>query len=174
MVLHMSGQSKTVAKLSREVSRAAEIRAALQDQGDPQLVLDMIEGETDLHEAAAVIYEETVDDIALAAGLKSMIDTLQERHSRIMRGIETKRNLILMAMERAEVKTIRTPLATLTVGATAPKAVVSDEAQIPAKFWKTADPTLDKAALNEALAAGEEVPGAQLSNGGVKLTIRVK
>lgn len=170
----MSNPAVTVSKLSKEVAKAAEIRAALQEHDDPTLILDMIEGETNLHEAVAVIYEETVEDYSLAAGLEAMIKTMQERLSRITKSIETRRNLILMAMERAEVRTIKTPLATISVSATPEKSVITDEAQIPARFWKAADPTLDKAALSEALRAGEKVPGAQLSNGGVKLTIRPK
>ena len=48
------------------------------------------------------------------------------------------------------------------------------EALIPAKFWKPQDPKLDRAAVAEALKAGETVPGASLSNGGLSLSIRVK
>lgn len=167
-------QSVTIARLSEEIGKAAEIRRALQDQDDPKLVLDMIEGETDLNEAVAVIYQESLDDIALAAGLDAMIKTLSERHSRIIKGIETKRSMILMAMERTGVPTIRTPLATITVRDVAPSAVITDEAQIPAQFWKPQDPKLDKKALTEALKDGAEVPGATLSNGGITLSIRTK
>ncbi len=106
----------TVAKLSAEIAKAAQIKQALQEHDDPKLILDMIEGETDLNEAVAVIYEETVNDIALAAGLEAMVQTCNERRSRIIKGIEMRRNLILMAMDRAGIPTIRTPLATLSVG----------------------------------------------------------
>lgn len=167
-------QSVTIARLSTEIAKAAEIRKALQESDDPKLVLDMIEGETDLNEAVAVIYEETLSDIALAAGLEAMVKTLNERHSRIMKGIETKRSMILMAMDRTGVPTIRTPLATITVRDVAPSATITDEAQIPAQFWKPQEPKLDKKAVTEALKGGATVPGAELSNGGITLSIRTK
>jgi hypothetical protein len=166
--------STTVSKLSSEITKAAEIRKALQEQDDPQLILDMIEGETDLNEAVAVIYEEMVDDIAMAAGIEAFSKTLTERHSRLLKGIETRRGLILMAMDRAGMETIKTPLATITVRDTPKTAVITDEAMIPAQFWKPQDPKLDKKALTDALKDGAEVPGATLSNGGITLSVRTK
>lgn len=170
----MSNPVVTISKLSKEVAKAAEIRAALQEHDDPKLILDMIEGETNLHEAVAVIYEETLDDISLAAGLEAMIRTFQERHSRIIKSIETRRTLILMAMDRAGVSTIRVPTATLSIGKSPARAVITDETQIPARFWKQAEPTLSKGDLTKALKDGEKVAGAELSNGGIQLTIRAR
>jgi hypothetical protein len=166
--------SVTVRKLGAELNRAVEIKRALQEYDDPRLILDMIEGETDLAEACLVVLEETMEDELLLAGTEAMIKTLQERKSRLERSIETRRGIILMAMEKAGLQTIKGPLATLAVRETPPKTVISDEALIPARFWKPSDPKLDRAALAEALKAKEEVPGASLSNGGVSLNIRVR
>lgn len=166
--------SVTVRKLSSELNRAVEIKRALQDYDDPKLILDMIEGETDLAEACCVVLEETMEDETLLAGTESMIKTLQERKSRLERSIESRRGIILMAMEKAGLQTIKGPLATLSVRPTLPKVNISDEALIPSRFWKPSDPKLDKSALKEALDAKETIPGASLSNGGVSLSIRVR
>lgn len=170
-----SRNSFTVRKIGQELSRAVEIRRALADHADdPALILDTIEGETDLAEACCVVLEETMEDETLIAGIKSTIADLEARKSRIERSIETRRNIILMAMEKAQVQTIKSPLATLSVGRVAPKVIVTEEANIPARFWKPSDPTLDRKALKAALDGNEAVPGASLSNGGINLTIRVK
>jgi hypothetical protein len=166
--------SVTVRKLGNELNRAVEIKRALQEHDDPKLILDMIEGETDLAEACLVVLEETMEDETLLAGVVATIKLLQERKSRLERSIETRRGIILMAMEKAGLQTIKGALATLAVRETPPKTVISDEALIPARFWKPSDPKLDRAALAEALKAKEEVPGASLSNGGVSLNIRVR
>lgn len=166
--------SVTVRKIGSELNRAVEIKRALQEHDDPKLILDMIEGETDLAEACCAVLEETLEDEALLAGTDSMIKTLQERKSRLERSIESRRGIILMAMEKAGLQTIKGPLATLAVTVTKPKTIVSDEAVIPSKFWKPSDPKLDRSALSEALKAGEDVPGASLSNGGISLNIRVR
>lgn len=167
-------RSITVQKLGAELNRAVEIKRALAEHDDPKLILDMIEGETDLAEACCVVYGETVEDETLLAGLKATMDELAARKSRIERSIETRRNIILMAMDKAGLGTIKSPLATLSVRDVPPKLQVVDEALIPAAFWKPADPKLDRAAVAEALKGGTPVPGASMSNGGIGLAIRVK
>lgn len=167
-------RSVTVRKIGVELNRAVEIRRMLGEQNDPKLILDMIEGETDLAEACCVVLEETLEDETLLAGLDATIKGLQERKGRIERSIESRRGIILMAMERAGVETIKGPLATLSSRPTPPKTVVSEESSIPARFWKPGDPKLDRAALKAALDAGEVVPGASLSNGGVSLSVRIR
>lgn len=166
--------SVTVRKLGNELNRAVEIKRALQEHDDPKLILDMIEGETDLAETCLVVLEETMEDETLLAGVEVTIKMLQERKSRLERSVETRRGIILMAMEKAGIPTIKGVLATLSVRPTPAKTIVKDEALIPARFFKPSDPKLDRTALGDALKAGETVPGAELSNGGVSLSIRVR
>jgi len=141
---------------------------------DPKLLLDTIEGETNLAEACAFVLEQTHEDEILIEGLDAKIKELQTRKGRMEKSIESRRGIILMAMDKAGLQTIRSPLGTMTARPTPPKATITDEAIIPAKFWKPSDPRLDRAAVAEALKAGEAVPGASLSNGGVQLSIRIK
>lgn len=171
----MPRKSVTVKTLASELNRAVEIRRALAEHADdPQLILDTIEGETDLAEACVVVYEETLEDEILLAGIDATIESLKQRKSRVERSIEARRGIILMAMDKAGLQTIKAPLATLSMRETPPKVQVTEEAKIPSKFWKPSDPTLDRKALAEALKAGEAVEGASLSNGGISLSIRVK
>ncbi len=170
----MPRNSVTVRKIGAELNRAVEIKNALREYDDPKLILDMIEGETNLAEACCVVHEETLEDETLLAGLKATIAELEARKGRMERSIDTRRNIILMAMDKAGLQTIKGPLATLTTRPTPPKTVIGDEAQIPARFWKPGNPTLDRAALKSALDAGEAIPGAGLSNGGLSLSVRVK
>jgi hypothetical protein len=170
----MTGQSITVLKIGDQLNNAVEIRRALREQDDPQLILDMIEGSTELHEAILVVHGEIQEDGILAEGLKAAIEGLQSRLARVEKSIETRRQIILSAMVKAEIGTIKSPTATLSVKETPRKTVISEEAEIPAKFWKPQDPVLDKKALGDALKAGEIVPGATLSNGGITLGVRVK
>lgn len=168
-------KSVTVKAIAAELNRAVEIRRALAEhEDDPQLILDTIEGETDLAEACCVVYEETLEDETLLAGLEATIKTLQERKSRVERSIDTRRNIILMAMDKAGLQTIKGPLATLSMRETPPKVQITDEAKIPSRFWVPADPKLDRKALADALKANQAVEGASLSNGGISLSIRVK
>lgn len=162
-----------VHKAMNEANKAMSVREAI-DSDDPQLILDMIEGETELNEALAALVDLNIEDEILLEGLKAKIDDLGARKSRVEKTIETRRNVMLMALEKAGIPTVKLPTATLSVGKTAQQAVITDESQIPARFWKSQDPKLDKADLASALRSGEIIPGAELSNGGIKLTVRVK
>jgi hypothetical protein len=168
-------RSLTVRKIGTELNRAVEIRLALQEHEDePQLILDMIEGETELAEACVAVLEQIHEDEVLLEGLKAKLGELTTRKGRMEKSIETRRNIILMAMEKAQVPTIRSPLGTLTSKPTPKQAIVTDEAMIPARFWKPSDPKLDRAELASCLRSGEIIPGASLSNGGITLSIRTK
>ncbi len=167
-------RSFTVRKIGLELNHAVEIRKALQEHDDPVLILDTIEGETDLAEACVAVLEECNEDEILIKGLAAHIGDLQTRKGRMEKSVETRRNIILMAMEKAGLGTIRSPLGTMSARPTPKQAIITDEALIPARFWKAQDPKLDKGELSSALRAGETIPGASLSNGGITLSVRVK
>lgn len=164
--------SATVRKIGAELNEAMKLRQMLGEDADPALILDTIEGETNLAEACCVVLEQTVEDEILIDGLAAKIAELQTRKGRMEKSVETRRGIILMAMDKAGLQTIRSPLGTMTARPTAPKATITDEALIPARFFKPQDPKLDRAKLAEALKAGEQVPGASLSNGGLALSVR--
>lgn len=166
--------SATVRAIGTELREAMKLRQMLGEDCDPALLLDTIEGETNLAEACAFVLEQTHEDEILIEGLDAKIKELQTRKGRMEKSVETRRNVILMAMDKGGLQTIRSPLGTMTARPTPPKATITDEALIPARFWKPSDPRLDRAAVAEALKAGEAVPGAALSNGGLTLSIRIK
>lgn len=167
--------SITIRKLGEELARYQELKARLAgDDVDPQTLLDTLEGETELHEACLVVAESVQEHEDLAAALAIRIADLQARKSRLEASAETLRNIILMAMERAGLDTIKGPLATLSKRQVAPSLIVEQDEAIPARFFKASDPKLDRKALKAALDAGEVIPGARLSNGGIGLSIRTK
>lgn len=168
-------RSMQVRKVGKELVRYQQIKAALSVEDlDAQTMLDTLEGETELHEALLVVAESVVEDEAMIDAIGAQIRNMTERKSRIEAAAETKRNIILQAMDRAEIDSIRGPLATLTRSRTKPKVEIIDEAMVPARFWVQPDPRIDKKAVNDAVAAGEIVSGVRQGNGGISLTIRTK
>jgi hypothetical protein len=164
---------KTTRDLAREMEAAKIIRAQLETLAadDEDLARDMIEGETSLVETIAALVAHEGEDKALIAGLSKYEDELDLRKKRIAARIETRRALLGSALEIAGLQKLETPSGTVSLAKVAPRAIVLDEAEIPTRFWKAAAPTLDKKALNDALKAGEEVPGATLSNGSQTIKI---
>lgn len=173
-----------VYRLNKQMEAANALRDALGASSDPEkalfdddcvdheLVRDMIEGETDLHEMIAATVASMDEDSILSDGLKTLLDALKQRQDRIQKRIAVKRAALEQAMVIGELKTLELPTMTLTVRRTPPSLQITDESSIPPEYWKAKDPALDKRAVLAALKDGAAIPGAQLDNGGVALQLR--
>lgn len=182
----------------KESQVVASLRASIAAlDGDDELLVDVIEGQTSLFEAFDMILVRITTDKALADGVDMAIAALETRKARFMARVEHDRALIEQAMSTADLKTVERPAGTLTLSERAPSLVVNDESEIPAMWWKAGKPALDKKGLTAALRAraaeieeaqaldGDEkaaalaaisapIPGVSLSNAAPSLMIRVK
>lgn len=164
----------------RQTEAAKSLLTSLHEQGaddDAELVADAIEGETDLVEAIDAAMAEIDECELLIAGLKAKETEFEARRKTIERRAERVRALIEQAMFATDQKTMKLPTATISLTQRAPGLVVTNEADIPSRFFVEQErpaPKLDKKALAAAIKAGEEVPGATLDNGSVSLSVRRK
>jgi hypothetical protein len=180
----------------KEAQAVAALRESLAavDAEDEALLLDTVEGETSLFEAIDLILERIVGNQAMVDGMKAAEDRLAARRQRYEKRVETDRTLIEQALALAELQKVERPLATLSMSKRTPSLVVLEEADIPADYFKAADPKLDRKALTDALKARAkalddlpeapearaaalaalppEIPGATLSNAAPILTAR--
>lgn len=161
-----------------ETNRALEamkvLRAQISDMadGDEDFIRDTLEGETDLEGLVRTLLASIGEDEAHEAGLKAYLDEMKARKDRFAKRADTKRALIANALEIAGQNKIETDVATVTLSASKPKAIITEEGDIPSDYWKPQAPKLDLTALSAALRDGAEIPGATLSNGGSTITIR--
>lgn len=140
---------------------------------DEEAKHDAIEGETNLIEAISGAIEQLSEFGMLADGIRQREKDLAARRKRLDQRCENIRVAVLLAMGSVDMRRLVLPGATLTVKATAPSVVVTDEAAIPSSYWKRADPTLDKKLLLDVLKNGHAVAGANLSNGSETLQVKV-
>lgn len=151
------------------------IRASLtihhEELDDPDLMMILAEGETSLFEVIDLMLEADMFDDGLIDGLKRQKDTLAVRLHRLQERRDSRRSILEQALSLLGRRSLERPIGTLSLSRRAPGLVVEEEAQIPARFFNLR-PLLNKAALKEALANGEEIAGARLSNGVVTLTLR--
>ena len=140
---------------------------------DEDLRHDMLEGETGLHELVSRALDARADALGMADAIKKRMTDLRERKARYDRRTQALGELIQSLMEIANIRKLELPEATVSVRRAPDKIVIVDEAAVPPGFFRIRR-ELDKAALKKALAAGEEVPGATLSNGGETISVRVK
>ena len=77
-------------------------------------------------------------DEALAEGLKGHIETLQDRLRRLTERADARRQIARDAMLEVDLKKITAPDFTVSVRPGSPALVVTDEAAIPAAYWRAA------------------------------------
>jgi hypothetical protein len=163
--------------LAHEVSRFAELRRRLVE-ADPEIdektLFDTLEGATNLHEAIAAVIRSALDDEALAKALRTRIEEMRQRLSRIESTAEAKREAALNAMERADMIKLTAPDFTASIRINPPSLLITSEAEIPQDFWVPQPPKLNKKGLLDAINSGWAVPGTSLSNSKISLTIRTK
>lgn len=149
------------------------VRTMLADAGmddDERLLLDTLEGETDLYELASRLLGGIEADDGDAKQLAEQIDNRRTRQARCKARVEARREALGALMECAGVDKLTLPEATVSRRTVAPKLVVTDESAIPDDLCTfTRKP--DLAAIK---AATDPVPGTALDNGGTSITVRRK
>ena len=161
-------------RLGREIEAAKILRANLASlTDDEEAVRDTVEGELSLRELIGKVAAEIGEGASSIEAISNFVTRLEGRKKRMKDGIEFKRTLICNAMEQAGIKSLETEAGVVTVKAVAPSLMVTDESKIPSQFWVSKEPTLDKAALKKALAEKVDIAGAELSNGGQTIQIRI-
>lgn len=161
-----------------QTEAAKKLLSSLQEQGadgDADIIASAIEGETDLQEAIEAALSEIDEGEILIVGLEEKIKAFDARRKAQKDRVERIRALIEQALLATDQVSLRLPSATLSLTKRAASVVITNEADIPAKFWIPQErpaPKLDKKALAEALKAKEKVPGATLDNGTFSLSVR--
>lgn len=141
--------------LEQELGAATALKhqlgEAFGNDGDTDLLRDMIEGETNLDGAVDAVLAQMALDLASVEGIKLFKKTLDARSERLGNRIETMRSMLLNALDIVELPRLERPLALLTRKSTPPKLLITDEAAIPSHFYRTPEPELSKADLTRAL-----------------------
>lgn len=154
---------------------AERIKAWLLEQGedDPELLRDMLEGETDIHEIRDWAIRKFLDEKAFIAAIKKRVDDINARKKAAEKRLEKMKLVITDCMNATEEKSYRGAEATISVSNVKPKLIITDESLIPEKFLKVKK-EINKSDINKAFEEGEEIPGTSLDNGGTTTTIRSK
>lgn len=164
---------------------------------DHELLMDTIEGETQYLETIDALLKTYVEYLGQAKGLAGVIEQLKARSKRLDDSAKSIKALIEQSMAIADLELAKRPIATLSMSKRAASLVITEESDIPARFWRAGDPVLDRSGLTEELRARAEalaslpedpearaaavaaleamppIPGAELSNAAPTLTIRI-
>ena len=161
-------------RLELETRAANRIRQTLVAAygDDTDLIRDMIEAETSVREALAAVAETLQSVEGDIEGVEIVTAKLAARKARFVRYRDGLREALAGGMEVAEITSLKTPIATLSMRATPPSVEIIDQSVIPPAFMRVADPVPDKRAILAALKDGTAVPGCVLSNQPPALSVR--
>jgi Siphovirus Gp157 len=150
------------AAIERAMSAAMEAISALPDDGDNVLLLNTIEGESDVLEVLDRVVEAAIAD-------KKLAELARERAKRIEARADRARGVALQILEALQVSPLERPLYSASISYPR-KPLVTNADELPKEMIREAP---DMIAIGKALRAGETIPGAELRNPEPQLTIRV-
>lgn len=157
--------------------RALADRLASMDM-DAQTVADTIEGSglvDDLQNKAQgvlmVAQGAEAHNFAIDAEI-TRLQALKAHRAKVAQGL---RDYLLTNMQAAGIEKIECPLFKVSIRKNPPAVEIIDQSAIPVALMVTPEPkpvvaAPDKAAIKKLLAAGQDVPGAQLTQG-VRLVV---
>lgn len=140
---------------------------------DEILLVDMLEGSTDLVEFVRMLERRRQEAAALTEAVAMNIDALGARRQRFERREQGIRDLMFKMLQLSHLKKLEMPEATVSVRAGVPKVLVTDEAALPDEYCRIKREP-DRAKIKQALSEFKPVPGATLSNAEDTFAIRVK
>lgn len=139
---------------------------------DTKLLEDSLEGQTDFREVITRLVRFERDADAFASAIKAQEETLAERRARYVEQQRIFRSMIEALMNAGGQTICRLPEATVSIANDRASCVVTDETVLPDQFVKI-ERKPKKAEILAALLSGDRVVGAELSNRGTHLSIRV-
>jgi hypothetical protein len=147
---------------------------SLHDDLDAETLADTLEGLSDLNEIIATALRSALDDEAMTDALKGRIEVMKARLDRLRDRARAKRQVCAKAMHDTGLRKVTAEDLTVSLRPGSARLQVNDETLIPADFWRTPEPILDRRGLGEALKGGTFVQGAELIEGEPTISVRVK
>lgn len=134
--------------------RLAQIAEFVREQSDDEeLLLDMLEGETDLFEIVRKLLDANEDDEGRKAALTEQMNIRKERRDKCDSRITKRRELIRELMEIGGVQKLPLPEATISRQKVKAKVTVKEADAVPQEFCKvTYKPDMEKIKAEYALS----------------------
>lgn len=129
---------------------------------DPKTLADTMEAVEGELEVKAENYAKVIRNLeADVTGIKAEIDRLSERKKTIENNIKRMKEALQFSMETTGKTKFKTELFSFSVRNNAPKVVMDEEyiENIPERFLKYSEPSINKSAIKEAIQSGEDLEG---------------
>lgn len=141
---------------------------------DDEALQDTMEGLSELPAMVERLVRSSLDDENLILGLKSRLDAMSERLTRLKERHDKKRGLAAWAMGSAGIPKLEVPDFSVSLCNGAQRLDIPAPSQIGDAFLVPQPPKIDRSAITSALKRGEPVEGAHLSTGNPFIAVRSK
>jgi hypothetical protein len=159
--------------VERAMSAAMSLILSLGPDPEDELVLDSLEGETDVLDVVRRIIRSALEMESMAEAAKAREADLATRRARFEANAERARETVKQMLDALGVNRLQSEDFTVSLKLGPPKVIVTDPDALPAEFVRTVR-SPDKTAIKAALDAGRGVPGALTSNGSLVLAVRTR
>jgi hypothetical protein len=140
-------------------------------KNDDTFKSDILEGSTDYMDIINKCLLELSITEGYIEGIKISRARMDDRISKHTVRVNLIRTLLRRMLEMADMRTVKAANGTVSLSQKPLSVQILDEGLIPDEFMRIkVEP--NKTLIGEKLKAGEDVPGATLSNGGETLTVR--
>ena len=140
---------------------------------DDELLADMLEGETNAFEALDTLLEREAVIRSHITAMKARKQEVADRLATLEVRQKNGRTIMGKLLEAMQSRKVERAEGTVSFRAVAPSVIDGPVSTLPDRLTKT-EVKPDKAAIKEALQAGEEIPGWAMSNGGETISVRRK
>jgi Siphovirus Gp157 len=171
----MSGPSAW--KLEQAMSVLLSVRQRLLDDdpemaSDEKLFSDMLDGESgDAMEVLDAVIRASIIATSMAAEAASRAKSISDRATRYKARAEALRGAAFGALSALDIRRHERPDFTASIRMGQPAVVITDESALPAAFVRTKTEP-EKTLIAAALKAGQDVPGAALTNQTPSIQVR--
>jgi hypothetical protein len=141
---------------------------------DERLFSDLLSGEGgDAMEVVNRLVRAALHAGSMATAAKVRVLDLEQRAQRYANREKSLRAAVMSVLEALGMKRHEEPDFSVSISAGSPSVQIIDAGALPDAFVVT-ERRPDKVVISAALKAGQEVPGATLSNSGPRITIRTR
>jgi hypothetical protein len=138
---------------------------------DDDFKLDILEGSTDYLDIVNKCLLELSITTGYIEGIKLSRTRIEDKIHRYEKREQTIRSILRRLLEMANMRTIRAPNGTVSLALKSPTVQIINEDLLPEEFMRIKREP-NRTLIGQKLKAGEDVPGATLSNGGETLIVR--
>ena len=141
---------------------------------DEETLSDTLEGLSDFPQMIEEIVRSSLDDGAMIVGLRSRLEEMSARLTRLKARYDKKRELACWAMGSSGIGKLKAADFSVSLTQGGQRLEITDETVIPQIYFIPQAPKLDRTSLQDALKRGENIEGSHLVQSGPHIVVRTR